>query len=95
MTNQTNGNATTVSGVDWNFTYLGANSAGAGLNFEGFNLTLAADGDPKLALRTRNFSNQLAAGSTVWYRFWLSVPSTQVSGTYAGNYTHTCIAATT
>ena len=86
MTNETNGNGTDASGQH-NFTYMGEN------NFEGFNLSLIADGDPKLALRNRNFSNNLAIGSTAWYRFWLRVPENQIQGTYVGNYTMTCAAA--
>ena len=97
MTNETNGNATDAAGNTHNFTYLGSfnSTIGPGQNFEGFNLTLINDGDPKLALRNRNFSNQLAAGSTVWFRFWLHVPRGQIGGRYVGNYTQTCTAATT
>ena len=29
-------------------------------------------------------------GSTAWFRFWLDVPSGQLSGTYNGNYTMQC-----
>ncbi|HLC86302.1 MAG TPA: hypothetical protein VJG30_03385 [Candidatus Nanoarchaeia archaeon] len=92
MSNQTNGNASVASGSQegHNFTYRGNTTL-----FEGFNLTLVADSDPKLILRLRNFSNQLTAGSTVWYRFWLMVPGSQVQATYAGNYTQTCTAALT
>src|SRR3989344_5356293 len=91
MTNETNGNATDVSGELWNFTYLGKNVKDS--NFEGFNLTLIKDGDPKLAVRNRNFSNQLTAGSSMWYRFWLHVPTAQIQGSYVGNYTMECSAA--
>jgi len=93
MSNESNGNGTDASGVIRNFTYLG--SSAAGQNFEGFNLTLINDGDTKLASRNRNFSNQLTAGSTVWFRFWLHVPRGQIGGKYVGNYTQTCTAATT
>ena len=97
MTNESNGNGTDAAGNIHNFTYLGSfnSTVGPGLNFEGFNLTLINDGDPKLALRNRNFSNQLTAGSTVWFRFWLHVPKGQIGGKYVGNYTQTCTAATT
>ncbi len=95
MTNESNGNATDNLGNIHNFTYLGSfnSSIGPGTNFEGFNLTLIKDGDPKLATRNRNFSNQLTAGSTSWYRFWLLLPKNQVQGTYTGNYTMECAAA--
>jgi len=35
-----------------------------------------------------------AVGSTVWYRFWMDVPSAQVAGVYTGNYTMQCTQAT-
>ena len=95
MSNESNGNGTDSAGNIHNFTYLGSfnSSIGPGTNFEGFNLTLIKDGDPKLATRNRNFSNQLTAGSTSWYRFWLLLPKNQVQGTYTGNYTMECAAA--
>lgn len=41
-----------------------------------------------------NTVNQIASnepiGSTVWYRFWLDVPTGQIAGTYTGNYTQQC-----
>jgi len=88
MSNESNGNGTDASGVIRNFTYLG--SSAAGQNFEGFNLTLINDGDTKLALRNRNFSNNLAPDSTSWFRFWLHVPRNTVGAKYIGNYTMEC-----
>jgi hypothetical protein len=35
-------------------------------------------------------ASDLAAGETVHYRMWLSVPSGQVAGNYQGNYTTQC-----
>lgn len=32
-------------------------------------------------------------GSSVWYRFWLDVPSTTIAGLYRGNYTMQCTQA--
>ena len=90
MSNQTNGNGSNGDFVGQNFSYDAVANG-----FKGFNLTLETDGDPQLATRLRNFSNQLAAGSTVYYRFWLRVPGNQIQGTYVGNYTQTCTAATT
>lgn len=46
----------------------------------------------------KNASNYIAVaepiGSSVWYRFWLDVPASQVAGNYLGNYTMQCEAAT-
>ncbi|MDP3741962.1 MAG: hypothetical protein Q8R15_01470 [Candidatus Micrarchaeota archaeon] len=35
-------------------------------------------------------ASSAAPGSTIWYRFWLNVPSGTVAGSYAGNYTQQC-----
>ncbi len=32
-------------------------------------------------------------GQTAFYKFWITVPDSQIAGTYTGNYTQDCIAA--
>lgn len=36
----------------------------------------------------------IGEGNTVWYRFWMDIPTTAVAGSYLGNYTQQCVAST-
>ncbi len=39
-------------------------------------------------------ASNAAIGSSAWYRFWVDLPPSQVAGSYIGNYTMKCEAAT-
>lgn len=80
----------------------GANTIGVG-NVSWASNSTAANGTNMVAASSNELliayddTNQVAGdeaiGSTVYYRLWLDVPSGQVAGTYAGNYTMQCEAA--
>ena len=76
------GNRIGMTNITWNSNTTLANAS----NFHSetsFPMNESLDGN-------HNVTSDEAAGSTVWFRFWLDTPSAQVAGTYTGNYTQRC-----
>lgn len=73
-----------------NITWASNTTAGNGSN-------LAPTGSIVLN-QTYNEVNKISSGETVgssvWYRFWVDIPSGAVAGSYSGNYTMQCSQAT-
>lgn len=74
-----------IGNVTWSSNTTSANAtqmnAGAG-----YSLQTTYDTTNKVA------SNE-PIGSSVWYRFWLDIPTGTIAGAYVGNYTMQCSAA--
>ena len=93
------------SNVNGNITIKGANLVSGANTISVGNVTWASNttdangtnmvAGNSIALTTSyDTANPIAAdepiGSTVWYRFWLDIPSGTISGNYVGNYTMQC-----
>lgn len=104
-----NATVDTLSNVAANFTLLGdhlvsgANTIAIGNVSWASNSTIA-NGTNMIHLNEINLTtsydnankvgSNIAVDSSVWYRFWIDVPSTTTAGTYVGNYTMQCTQAT-
>ncbi len=94
-----------LSNVQANITVLGASlTSGANIlgvgnvtwdsNTTDSNSTLMAASGSIVLTTSYDTVNKVASnepiGSTVWFRFWLDIPTVQLAGSYVGNYTMSC-----
>ena len=91
-----------VGNVTWNSTTnrTFASTNGTTFNSNGLNSTFYFPGKRNLSTSFQDGASggdvgaNLAAGTTVWLRYWLTVPSGQLAGIYTGNHTTQCTDAT-